>query len=242
MDSLILAALFVVPGFVFASVKGYWLSTLARVTDRTLEGILYSFVVYASVSLLPDWLFSLPRFVSALNEYADKQFQALLDGYILRSYTFVLLFAWLGAIVYAQVARLPVWHSLGRSPEARVWDGFFTDLKDQCFAHGVWLMMKDGSHYLGRLRRASDTPGEREVWISNVMAYVPAAENSLDGQLVDVPFTDALISASEIARIFLIDPRQLPIRSTSPAVTTQGAGEVSTSVLQQEDRVQARTG
>lgn len=198
VQTIIWTVLFVVPGYVAVMIKHYWLSTLGRPGERVLESIAWSITLYLFANWLPDRVFNLGEFQSLVSANMNSPEKALFSADFLLAYGFLLALGIGLAILYFKIFSLVLWPALfGRSPHARVWDEFWSLNKKKGATQGVWIETKDNSTWAGYLKRASDSPGEREIWLTDVKKYK-------NEQLFDTPTTDLLLNATDIHRIFIL--------------------------------------
>jgi hypothetical protein len=200
LQTAIWTLLFVVPGYIAAEAKHYWMMTTPRrPTDKTIESLWWSFIVYFLISWLPSTVFDLNAFSDLISSFKSPE-KVLFNSWFLQSYIFILSLAAVVGFSYGHFFPTNFMSvCFGRTPHARVWDEFFKMRSYAAANHGVWIELKDGTQWIGKLNSASDTPGSSELWLRDVRRYFPE-----DQFISDTPYVDMLVNADNIARIFIV--------------------------------------
>ncbi len=197
LQTALWTVLFIVPGFIAAETKHYWMMTTpSRTTEKTVESICWSFITYFLLSLVPDRVFELSYFADIV--FAPVPEKVLFSGLFLKSYIFIMMVAVLAGFLYAYVFPVAFMSKyLGRTPYARVWDEFFKIKCDAAANNGVWVELKDSTQWVGKLNSASDTPGSSELWLTDVRKYQ-------DGNICDTAYSDMLLNVEAVSKIFVV--------------------------------------
>lgn len=191
--------LFVVPGYVAASIKHYWLGTTTRVSDKTAESIVWSLAVYLIAGWLPPCLFDLGKLREAIVPNIGHMEMLVFQDWFLRSYMFLIALAATLAYAYVRFSKLQFFvHLFRRTPFGRVWDEFWSENTTAAAGRGVWVQMKDGTEWAGYLRASSDSPGDRSIWLKRAWFYEGDHLNT-------TPTTDLLIDCADVYRLFILE-------------------------------------
>lgn len=212
LQTAVWTVLFVVPGFIAAETKHYWMMTSARrTTEKTVESICWSFIIYFFISLIPEKYYGIEYFTKLLIDIKAPE-KVLFNSLFLKYYAAVLAISWFVGRVYALIYPVKIIATYcGRTPHPRVWDEFWKMRGTEAANNGVWLELKDSTQWLGKLNSASDTSGTSEIWLTDVRRYFPDQK-----YISDTPYSDMLINAEKIERVFIckygILSNALPIR------------------------------
>jgi hypothetical protein len=168
-------------------------------TERIVTSMGWSIFVYLCLIIIPDFIFSLEFFAEKVAGNIASPEKLLFTPFFLRSYFFILIFAFLLGIAISKFAPSRALRIMtGRNRYARVWDDFFRQKGVQAADNGLWIEMKDKTVWVGKLVSASDSPGEHELWLTDVRKF----END---ELKEMVFTDMLVHYDEVERIFVLD-------------------------------------
>lgn len=207
---------FVVPGYVALAAKSYWVSSGTGAGEKALESVAWSTVVFIISAALPSKAFDLSSFGEMVTLNTPNPSMLLFSWRFLVQYGCVLAVAFVVGTLWALVtSRGPLVSLTKRSAFARVWDEFWTLNRKAAVQHGLWVEMKDGTIWAGRLRAASDSPTERELWLKNVQIVQKAKQGYL---VSDWLLPDLLINSADVSRISVLaqDSRRrakVPVRS-----------------------------
>lgn len=162
--------LFIVPGYVaFRRYESYIMAPPTEATERIVTSMGWSIFVYLCLIIVPDPIFSLELFAEKVAGNIASPEKLLFTTLFLQSYFFILMFAFLLGVLISRCAPSGLLRIMtGRNRYARVWDDFFRQKGVQAANNGLWIEMKDKTEWVGKLVSASDSPGEHELWLTDI--------------------------------------------------------------------------
>jgi len=225
--------LFAVPGYVVLVAKSHRVSSGIGAGEKALESVAWSTVVFAVSTALPDRLFSLESFGELMALHAADPSTLFFSWPFILQYGCVLAVAVLVGTAWALVtSRGPLVRLTKRSSFGRVWDEFWTYKRQDVLRNGLWVEMKDGTVWAGRLRAASDAPNERELWLSGVQVVQKTQQGYVP---LDTIVSDMLIAANDVTRIFALRPTE-----RSPTARPRVLGRLRGFISQAVSRITGR--
>lgn len=215
IQTAIWVIIFIVPGYLASSTMHYWMSTtLRQPADKTVESIIGSFVTYFVVWNLPEHVFNLSYFSELITQYLTSPEKLLFQEVFLKSYMFIMILACILGFLYVKLFPLKMVATyFHRTPYARVWDEFFNLNNDKIIKNGLLVSLKDGTHWIGCLKTASDTPNYTEIWLADIHEYK-------EGTGVEkTNFSDLLINSDQIQKVFILnDGFAMPVAHDSEII------------------------
>ena len=196
---------FIIPGYIAASQKHFWMLTTPRQPiERTIESIIWSFPVYITLAIIPSSIFDLDYFFALILEKVSTPEKIIFTITFIKNFSFVIFIATSVGFLYGLVIpKISLSRLFNRSHYARVWDEFFFSKQKAMADDGIWIEMRDGTQWAGKLRSASDTPGSSELWITDLRKYH-------EGNLCETHYSDLLVRSEEILRLFVLNKGLCP--------------------------------
>jgi len=206
LKSITALLVLIVPGYVAMCQYNRFFSVLKKdPLEIIIRSTIWSFVIYSLLVLLPNKLFDISLFTKkylnlTLNTPANQ-----FDFSLLTDYLFILIGAYVIGFLFGfiSVKFLDPLISIitGRTSNLRAWDDFFTQKGQAATENGVFLSMDDGTQWIGRLKCASESHDNNEIWIYDVRKYDD--EHNFVFQTV---FSDMLVSFDHVRRICILKP------------------------------------